>query len=113
MDKSSPDTESMVLSEAEAIELFVSLIASARTQIDEPCSYASMRLLSAAEDLRDFVWERVSPEARILLDETAETITYAQNHTNDTEKFTATLDALCRTAAQHLVAQSEVEEGAS
>jgi hypothetical protein len=100
--------ESMVLSEAEAIELFVSLIASARTQLDEPCSYGSMRLLSFAEILRDYVWERVSPENRELLDETADSITFAQMHTADTEEYTAVLDALCRTSAQHLLDQSDL-----
>lgn len=106
MDKAA--AEAMVLSEAEAIELFVSLIASARTQLDEPCAYASMRLLGFAEILRDYVWERVSLENRVLLDETAVPITHAQMITADTEGYTAALDALCRTAAQHLLDQSEL-----
>ncbi len=105
-------TDAMVLTETEALELFVSLIASARTQLDEPCAYASMRLLSFAEILRDFVWERVSPDNRALLDETAEKIAHAQMNTADTEGYTATLDELCRTAAQHLVTQSGLEDGA-
>jgi hypothetical protein len=92
----------MVLSETEALELFVSLIASARTQLDDPCLCASMRLLSAAGALRDCVRARVSSDTRVLLDEIAETITHAQIHTSDTEEHTATLDTLCRMAAQHL-----------
>jgi len=113
METSQPTAEPMVLTETEAIELFATLLASARTQLDEPCSYASMRLLSAAEILRDYVWERVSPENRTLLDATAEKIDHAQMNTADTEDYTATLDTLCRMAAQHLVAQSGLTEEAS
>lgn len=113
MDNSTPLTESMVLTEAEAVELFAFLIASARTQLDDPCLYASMRLLTAAETLRDFVRARVSSDTLELLDETAETITHAHIYMSDTEDYTATLDALCRMVAQHVVARSGLKEGAS
>jgi hypothetical protein len=44
MDKSTHSAGSMVLTEAEAIELFAFFISAARTQLDDPCQYASMRL---------------------------------------------------------------------
>jgi hypothetical protein len=99
-------SEAMVVSEAEAIELFAFLISSARTQLDEPCQYASMRVLTAAEILRDFMMARVSPDLRILLEETVEMTTHAQEHMSDTEMYTATLDTLCRRVAEFAVARS-------
>ena len=113
MDRSTITNDSLVLSEAEAIEFFAFLISATRTQIDEPAQYASMRLLSAAEILRDFVKPRVSPATREMLDETMELITYAQMNTNDTESYTVTVDALCRQVAQHLVDQTGIGEKAS
>ena len=113
MNSPTPKTESMVLTEAEAIELFTYLISSARTQLDDPCQYASMRLLTVAEILRDFVRARVSSDTRKLLDETAETITHAHIYMADTEDYTATLDALCRKVALFLVEQSGLKERAS
>ena len=45
----------LVLSEDEVVELFSYLLTTARVQIDDPDYYGPMRLLSAAEKLRDFV----------------------------------------------------------
>jgi len=92
-----------ILTEDEAIELFALLLTSARSQLDDPCEYASMRLLSAAEDLRDRVVDRVSPETRALLRQTEEATSFAQTHTNDLEAYTATLDDLCARTARFLV----------
>ncbi len=99
-------SEAMVITEAEAIELFVFLISSARTQLDEPCRYASMRLLTAAEILREFMMARVSAAMQALLEETLETTIHAQIHMADTEIYTATLDELCRRIAEFVVDQS-------
>ena len=101
----------MVLSEGDALELFSFLIASARIQLDEPSQYASMRLLTAAEKLREFMMERASPDTHTLLNETVELTTHAQIHTADTQGYSDTLDELCGTIAQYLVEQSGLDEG--
>jgi hypothetical protein len=105
--------ETLVLSEAEAIELFSFLVSSARTQLDEPCRYASMRVLTAAEILRDFVMERVSPDAQTLLEGTVNTITHAHVYMADTEVYTTALDDLCREVADYVVNQSGLSKGAA
>ena len=95
--------EIRVLTEDEAIELFAFLMTSARSQLDDPCRYASMRLLTAAEELRDRIAERVGPETRELLRSTGDETAFAQTHTNDLEAYTATLDELCTRTARFLV----------
>ena len=55
-------TDTNLLTEEQAIELFTFLVTSARTQLDDPCAYASMRLLTAAEKLREFISPGLSPE---------------------------------------------------
>ena len=104
-------SKSMVLSEADALELFAFLIASARIQMDEPSQYASMRLLTAAENLREFMMESVSSDTRKVLDETVDLTTHAQIHMADKEGYSDTLDELCGMVAQHLVEQSGLERG--
>jgi len=101
--EASVNEPTQILTEDEAIELFTFLLTSARSQLDDPCEYASMRLLSAAEDLRDRVIDRVSPETRALLRQTVEATTFAQTHTNDLEAYTSTLDELCTQTARFLV----------
>ena len=64
-----------------------------------------MRLLTAAEELRDRILDRVSPRTRELLEATRENTRFAQIHTNDLEAYTATLDELCATTARLLVAR--------
>jgi hypothetical protein len=104
--------ESRVLTEDEAIELFAFLMTSARSQLDDPCRYASMRLLTAAEELRDRIAERVGPESRELLRSTDEGIAFAQTHTNDLEAYTTTLDELCTRTARFLVGRfGEASDG--
>ncbi len=95
--------ESAVLAEDEAIEMFAFLMTSARSQLDDPCRYASMRLLTAAEELRDRIAERVGPETRELLERTRPTTAFAQTHTNDLEAYTSALDDLCAQTARFLV----------
>ena len=97
-----PDATTL-LTEDEVIELFAFLMTSARSQLDDPCAYASMRLLTAAEALRDRVIERVGPEARELFEQTRPTSAFAQTHTNDVAVYTATLDELCAATARFLV----------
>ena len=92
-----------VLSEDEALELFAYLLTSARTQLDEPARYASMRLLSAAEDLRDRIARRVSPGVAAMLDQTVPLSTFAQERVNDRDAYTRSVDELCRLVARTLV----------
>ncbi len=96
-----------LLTEDEAIELFTLLITSARTQMDEPAQYASMRLLTAAGSLSDFVASRVSADAKEMLSATRERIAHGRSHVNDSEALRGTLDELCRMVAQHLVDEDE------
>ena len=103
--------KTMVLTEAEALELFAFLLASARTQIDDPCSYASMRLLTAAEKLRQLIRERVSADTQSLFSDTDELSTHAQINMMDQDAYAADLDELCRLTAQYFVDQSEVQGG--
>lgn len=104
-------TKTMVLTEAEALELFAFLISAARSQLDDPATYASMRLLSAAEELREFIRERVSQETKALFADTDEIITRAHIYMDDREAYTADLDQLCRMTAQYFVEHSGVKEG--
>jgi len=92
-----------LLTEDDVIELFAFLMTSARSQLDDPCAYASMRLLTAAEDLRDRVIDRVGPDARALFEQTRPTTAFAQTHTNDIAAYTAALDELCAATARFLV----------
>jgi hypothetical protein len=106
-------SEALVVTEAEAIELFAFLITSARTQLDEPCQYASMRVLTAAEILRDYMMARVTPDTRALLEETVETTTHAHINMVDKEIYAATLDKLCRRVAEFVVKQSGLSKSGS
>lgn len=106
MDSFSEMSHTLVLSESEALELLAFLISSARAQLDDPATYTSMRLINAAEILRDFVRARVSPETRDLLDQTNEMTTHAQINMYDIEDYTVTLDSLCGILAQYVVQKS-------
>lgn len=99
--------EPTVLTEDEAIELFAFLMTSARSQLDDPCRYASMRLLTAAEELRDRIADRVGPQTRALFERTRPATGFAQRHTNDVEAYTSTLDELCAETALFLVDRSQ------
>lgn len=101
----------MVLSEAEVLEFLAFLISSARTQLDDPAIYASMRLLTVFEALRDAVKDRVSDETRALLEKTAEMTTDAQVNLLDFEHYMQELDALNRLLAKYLVDQSSLGAG--
>lgn len=103
-------TEKMMLSEDQAIELFTFFIASARTQLDDPCHYASMRFLTAAEKLREFIIERVSPDMQKMLTTTMEKTEHAQIIVNDAEAYASALDELCTMTAKFLVEQSSLGE---
>ena len=107
-----PDrSKTMVLSEAEALELFAFLLSSARTQMDDPANYASMRLLSAAENLREYIRARVSPETRDLLTDTDDLTTHAQIYMSDEDAYRSDLDELCRMTAEYFVEQSGLNGG--
>lgn len=102
--------DKMMLTEDQAVELFTFLMASARTQLDDPHHYASMRLLTAAEMLRDFITERVSSDTQKLLKNTVDKSEQAQIIMNDTDAFAKALDELCAMVAQFLVEQNGLEE---
>ena len=92
-----------ILSENEVVELFVYFLTTARVQIDDPNHYGPMRLLFAAEKLRDFVAGRISPSLQKLFEDTKPVINRAHIVVNDTEKFTAELDHLSTVVAEYLV----------
>ena len=104
-------TKTLVLTEAEALEFIAFLLSSARAQLDDPALYASMRLLTAAEKLREFIRERVSPESKVLLTDTDELTSRAQIYMDDLESYTADLDELCGLVAQFFVDQSDLKDG--
>jgi len=91
------------LSENEIVELFVYFLTTARVQIDDPNHYGPMRLLFAAEKLRDFVAGRTSPALQKLFEDTEPIINSAHIVVNDTEKFTGELDHLSAIVAEYLV----------
>lgn len=105
--------EKMMLTEDQALELFTFFITSARTQLEDPCNYASMRLLTGAEILRDFIIERVSPAMQEMLTGTLDKTEYAQIIMNDEDAFTESLDDLCATVARYLVQRNGLEENVS
>lgn len=102
--------DKMMLSEDQAVELFTFLIASARTQLDDPHHYASMRLLTAADMLRDSISERVSSDTETFLNATVEKSEQALIIMNDTDAFASALDELCTMVAHFLVEQNGLEE---
>ena len=91
------------LSENQIAELFVYFLTTARVQIDDPNHYGPMRLLFAAEKLRDFVAGRTSPALQKLFEDTEPIINSAHIVVNDTEKFTGELDHLSAIVAEYLV----------
>ena len=96
------------LSENQIVELFVYFLTTARVQIDDPNHYGPMRLLFAAEKLRDFVAGRTSPALQKLFEDTEPIINSAHIVVNDTEKFTAELDRLSTIVAEYLVEVSDL-----
>jgi hypothetical protein len=103
----------MVLTEDQAMELFTFFIVCARTQLDDPHHYASMRFLTAAEKVRDFISSHVSSETKKLLDESVDKTENAQIIMNDTQAFATVLDELCTMVAQYQVEQTGLTEKAS
>jgi len=96
------------LSENQIVELFVYFLTTARVQIDDPNHYGPMRLLFAAEKLRDFVAGRTSPALQKLFEDTEPIINSAHIVVNDVEKFTAELDHLSTIVAEYLVEVSDL-----
>jgi hypothetical protein len=110
-EKSSADNN-LVLTEREALDFFSFLISAARTQMDDPASYASMRLLDAAERLRGYIRERVSAKASEFLTSTAELSTRAMIYMDDRDAYISDLDELNRFAARFLLEiQGSKEDG--
>jgi len=99
----------MVLSEDEAVELVAFLVTAARTQVDEAAEYGSLRLLTAANRLGEFIAERVSPETRALLTGPLKQVPELAVRTADPAAYVAALDGLCRAVGQHLVTHFGLE----
>lgn len=106
-------TEKMMLTEEQAVELFTFLISAARTQLNDPHHYASMRLLTAAEMLRDFITEQTSSDMQKMLNDTVDKSEHAQIIMNDTDAFADVLDDLCVMVAQFLVERNGLEASQS
>ncbi len=102
--------EKMVRTEDQVMELFTFFLVCARTQLEDPHHYASMRFLTAAEMIRDFVSERVSPDAQHLLAASVDKTEQAHIIMNDKEAFVSALDHLCAMVAQYWVEQNGLEE---
>ena len=100
-----------VLTEDEALTFLSFLIAAARTQLDDPASYGSMRILTVFEDLRAVVRERVSKETLALLDSTEEITEKAQVNILDRGYYVQALDELNRLMAAFMVDRSGLEKG--
>jgi hypothetical protein len=111
MSEKTTNKNRLVMTEEEALEFFAFLISAARTQLDDPASYASMRLLDAAERLRESISERASLPSRDFLASTEELSTRAMIYMDDRKAYTADLDELNRRAARFLKEQIQ-EEGA-
>ncbi len=102
--------KNLVLTEGEALDFFSFLISAARTQLDDPASYASMRLLDAAERLREYIRGRVSGPANEFLTSTAEITTRAMIYMDDREAYISDLDQLNRQTARFLADHQGVGE---
>jgi len=97
-------TARMVLSEDEALELMAFLVTAARTQVDEAAEYGSLRLLTAAGRLAEFISERVSPETGEFLRGPLRQMPDLAVRTADPGGYVAALDRVCRAVGEHLVA---------
>src|SRR5215831_4277502 len=93
----------MVLSEDEALELLAFLVTAARTQVDEAAEYGSLRLLTAAGRLAEFITERVSPETGEFLRGPLKQIPDLALRSVDPAKYSTELDAVCQAVGEHLV----------
>ena len=98
--------DTTILTEKEAVELFVYLLATARVQIDDPDHYGPMRLLAAAETLRDFMVDRASAPVQQLFKDTESIINDAHSVINDAEELSVELDRLSVVVAQFLIESS-------
>lgn len=106
-------SDDWVLKEGEAIELLALLITSARIQMDEPAHYAPMRLLTATERLSRAIVERASEKSRGFLEGAIEGIPETHMQLSDVDAYAASLDDLCREAAECLLRHSAAGEALS
>jgi len=93
----------MVLTEDEALELVAFLVTAARTQVDEAAEYGSLRLLTAAGRLAEFIGARVSPETRAFLTGPLRHMPDLAVRTFDPAGYVAALDTMCRAVGERLV----------
>jgi hypothetical protein len=101
---SETDDESVrVLDEAEAVELLVYLVTSARTQVDEAAEYAPMRLLTAAGRLAEMAEPNASARLRPLLRDIKQGFSETAVQAGEPSRYVERLDALCQTVAEYLV----------
>lgn len=106
-------SDTFVLTEDEALELLSFLVTAARTQVDEPHEYASMRLLAASRRLSDFIVDRVSADTRQLLSGPFKQLAPSGTRTPDPEGYVANLDSLCSAVANHLVTHFGLDRGST
>ena len=104
--------DQFVLTESDAIELYTLLVMSARTQLDEPAKYASMRLLDVATRMAMMIEGNVSPVLQTMLTETTDSISQSYNAMADKTAYAAAIDTVCAQVATFLVATSELGNSA-
>ena len=97
-----------VLTEDEALELLAFLLTAARTQIDEAAEYGPMRLVMAADRLKEAIGARVTPSTRTFLAGALGQVGLLATPAA-TPQYAEQLDAVCAALAAHLLARAEAE----
>ncbi|MGP3690649.1 DUF6092 family protein [Streptomyces sp. IBSNAI002] len=95
--------EGLVLREDDAVELLAYLVTAARIQLDEAAENGPKRLLTAAGRLAGMIIPQAGGALGPLLEEIRRQADGAAVQAGDPDAYTATVDALCRTLAEHLV----------
>jgi hypothetical protein len=98
-----------VLTEDEALELLAFLLTAARTQIDEAAEYGPMRLVMAADRLKEAIGARVTPSTRTFLAGALGQVALLATPAA-TPQYAEQLDAVCAALAAHLLARADAEQ---
>jgi hypothetical protein len=96
-----------VLTEDEALELLAFLLTAARTQVDEAAEYGPLRLVMAADRLREAIAARVTPSTRDVLSGALGGIALLATPVA-TPTYAEQLDRACGALAAHLLARAGV-----
>lgn len=103
-------SETLVLSEDDALDVVAFLVTAARTLLDEPVDYGPMRLLSAAHHVCNVAAPRSSTAGRALLEEIGAGIPDGlRQRVRDPAAYRAFLDGLCTTIARGLAVRAGQE----